>query len=418
MSTKTVEIISIGDELLIGQTVNTNATWLGAELTAIGFVISRVVTIADNAMEIKLSLNEARTRAGLVIVTGGLGPTVDDITKRALAEYFGTTLVRDEVVLARVSAFFEDRKLEMLEVNRQQADLPKDAVILENRRGTAMGMWFSDNDFVVLSLPGVPYEMKGILQDFGFAKMQETFKGPVVVHKTVHTIGLGESFLAQTIQTWQDALPKGNIALAYLPSPGIVKIRISAHGNSGDQLNRLLESKMQELEELIPDNIYGYGETSLQQEVGKMLQSKGLFIATAESCTGGYLAHLITSIAGSSAYYKGSVISYSNEVKTEKLGVSASDLETHGAVSQSVVEQMANGVKERYKTDYAIATSGIAGPDGGSPEKPVGTVWIAVAGPKKTVSKRFLFGRSRERNILLSAINGLNLVRLMLLEKI
>lgn len=413
-----VELISIGDELLIGQTINTNAGWLGAELTQRGFRISRVVTISDTEAEIVEALNEAKERVNVVIVTGGLGPTTDDITKKTLADYFSTHLERDPEVLQRITDFFSRRGREMLEVNRQQADLPVDAKILDNIRGTAMGMWFEKEGFHVISLPGVPYEMKGLMREHVFELLHDKFDGHDIEHRTVHTVGVGESFLAELIGDWAKSLHEANLGLAYLPSPGLVRLRITATEGTQAEMQTLLNAKVKELEQIIPEHIFGYGDTSLPKEIGKLLLEHKSTISTAESCTGGNIAHFITSIAGSSAYYQGSLVSYSNEVKMNELGVTQSDLDQHGAVSQPVVEQMAKGVRARLDTDYAIATSGIAGPDGGTEEKPVGTVWIAVASKDKVHAQKFTFGRSRERNILLSTIYALNLCRLMIIGRL
>lgn len=418
MSADKIEIISIGDELLIGQTINTNASWLGQELTGRGYIIDRVTTIADDYDEILSALNDAKSRVALTIITGGLGPTKDDITKHTLCEFFETELVRNSEVLGRITSYFNSRGLEPLEVNNQQADLPKDAVVLDNSRGTASGMMFQKDGFSAMSLPGVPYEMKGILREGGFDLISERLGDPKTLSKTVLTIGKGESFLAKDIAGWENQLRSEGISLAYLPSPGLVKLRLTARNAPKEELNQLIHAKIEELKGIIPDLFVSNGDKKIQQVVGELLLEHNATMSSAESCTGGNIAHLITSVPGSSEYFKGSVVSYSNEIKMGQLGVNEADLDSYGAVSQQVVEQMAFGVRERLNTDYSVATSGIAGPDGGTDEKPVGTVWIAVASKDQIYSEKFMFGRSRSRNIEVSTVWALNLLRKMLIGAI
>ncbi len=420
----TAEVLSIGDELLIGQTINTNAAWLGEQLGLIGIRPMRTRVIGDDRHEIIDALRTAV--ADVVLITGGLGPTKDDITKHTLCEFFNAKLVRMPDVEDHIVHMFLQmgRSLQDIqEVNRAQADLPENCTVLPNSRGTASGMWFEvpgPNDGrpprVLLSMPGVPYEMKGIMLEHGLEKLRDHFAPPVIVHRTLLTAGLGESLLAMRIEAWEDSLAPLEIKLAYLPSPGLVKLRLSAYANrNAAEARQRVDERAKALYTLIPEIIFGEGDQSLEQVIGSMLKERGQTLALAESCTGGYLSHLITRIPGSSAYYIGGVVSYANAVKMEELGIPSDMLELNGAVSQPVAERMAQGVRAALRSDWAIATTGIAGPDGGTPEKPVGTVWLAVAGPHGVVSKLGNFPGMRELVIERSAMSGLNLLRKQLL---
>jgi nicotinamide-nucleotide amidase len=406
------EIITIGDEILIGQTVDTNSAYMGKELNLIGVSINRITSITDTKEDIVQAITEAQSRVDLIILTGGLGPTKDDITKVTLCEFFNTELVVYPEIEKYVRGIFEKRNRPILAVNLKQAELPKDCDIIPNKIGTASGMWFERAGKVVISMPGVPYEMKYLMQNGVLSKIQETFKTPTVLHKTIMTTGAGESFLADKIVDWEDSLIAEEIHIAYLPSSGIVKIRLSIISDNRKEAQEKIDRKVMELLQLIPNYVYGFDDLPLEKAVGNILLENKLTVATAESCTGGFVAHLITSVAGSSAYYQGSVLSYANEIKQQELGVSNTDLEKFGAVSAQVVEQMAISVREKMKTDYSIATSGVAGPDGGSEEKPVGFVWIAVASKRGVVSKSFNFENDRGRNIQRASIAALNLLRL------
>lgn len=414
----TAEIISIGDELLIGQTVNTNAGWMGEQLALIGIRAKRVLTVGDDRQEILDAL--AETRADIVLITGGLGPTKDDITKHTLCAYFGMKLVRNKAVEARVMEIFTRMgraPQDILEVNLAQADLPDGATVVPNERGTASGMWFEKDGRVFVSMPGVPYEMKAMVKATLLPAFQERFAPPTIVHRTILTTGLGESMLAKRIEAWEDSLAQERIKLAYLPSPGIVKLRLSTYADAhATEAHERVDRKAAELYELIPELIYGEGEERLHNVVGRLLKERGQTLSLAESCTGGYVSHLITSIPGSSAYYTGGVVSYANAVKMEELGIPSDMLELNGAVSQPVVEKMATGVRAALRTDWSVALSGVAGPDGGTPEKPVGTVWIAVAGPNGVQSKLVNFPGTRDLVIERSALAGLNMLRKRLLE--
>ena len=414
----TAEIISIGDELLIGQTVNTNAGWMGEQLALIGIRVKRVVTIGDQRDEIMQALGGAS--ADVVLITGGLGPTKDDITKDVLCRFFDTELVRDPQVESRIVDMYvrmgRDPQ-DILEMNRAQADLPKACTVVPNERGTASGMWFERDGRVYVSMPGVPYEMKAMMEGGVLPGLQERFRPPTIVHRTVLTTGLGESLLATRIADWEDSLAAERIKLAYLPSPGIVKLRLSTYADrDAVAAHQRVARKVAELQALIPDLVFGEGDDRLPNVVGRLLRERGQTLALAESCTGGFVSHLITSVPGSSTYYIGGVVSYANAVKMEELGIPSDMLELNGAVSQPVVEQMATGVKAALRTHWSIALSGVAGPDGGTPDKPVGTVWIAVAGPEGVRSKRVNFPGTRDLVIERSALAGLNLLRKWLLE--
>lgn len=404
------EIITIGDEILIGQIIDTNSSWLGQEMGKLGIRVIHRTSVSDNKEYILQALQDAATRASLVIITGGLGPTKDDVTKHTLADFFNSTLVVNEKVLEWLKQIFTMRKLPMLESNLEQAMVPACCDVLFNRSGTAPGMWFNGEKTVYVSLPGVPFEMKTIFIEEVIPRIKERFSLPAIYHHTIQTIGIGESFLAKKIEAWENSLPE-HIKLAYLPTVGAVRLRLSAYGANETQLASEVAALTDSLKQMAGEYIYAEGEISLQETVGQLLKDTKATIATAESCTGGYLAHLITSIPGSSAYFMGSVLAYANYVKMQELGVSEATLNTQGAVSEATVKQMAEGVRKKLNTDYALATSGIAGPGGGTPEKPVGTVWIAVASAQGTVAKQFNLGDNRERTIQRSALCALDMLR-------
>ncbi len=407
------EIINIGDELLIGQVVNTNASWMAAQLNKSGMQVVQITTIADDREAIRSALDQALQRADAVLISGGLGPTKDDITKKTLAEYFGAHLVFHQPTFAQVKKIFAARQFPVTEENRQQAMIPDNCIPLFNKNGTAPGMWFEKEGKITVSMPGVPFEMKAMMEEQVIPRLVHHFRLGHIVHKTVMTTGLPESMLAEKIKSWEENLP-AHIKLAYLPQPGIVRLRLSGKGDDREKLTKEIEKQIEQLRRLIPEIIYGYDDVLLEEVVGKLLREKGKTVSTAESCTGGYVAHLITSISGSSDYFEGAVVSYANRVKIEMLGVLSDTLEQHGAVSREVVLQMAEGARHRLKTDYALAVSGIAGPSGGTPEKPVGTVWIALAGPEGSEAQLFHFGEHRGRNIRRSALAALNMLRLRL----
>ena len=405
------EIINIGDELLIGQVVNTNASWMATALTLAGVDVVQITAISDKKQAIEKALNEAASHANIVLMTGGLGPTRDDITKKVLASYFNSKMIFHEPTFEQVKAIFKARRFEVSEVNRQQALIPEKCTPLFNKNGTAPGMWFERDNKVFVSMPGVPFETRVMMEEQVIPRLKEYFKLQSIVYKTVMTTGLGESFLAEKIKDWENNLP-GHIKLAYLPQPGIVRLRLTAKGNNEQRLRTEIDQQVKALHLLIDDLIFGYDDITMEAVIGEMLTRKKKTVATAESCTGGYIAELITSIAGSSNYFMGSVVSYSNEAKINMLGVPAGDVEQYGAVSKQVVEAMAAGARQKLNTAYAVATSGIAGPGGGTDEKPVGTTWIALATPAGVISKLFHFGEHRGRNIRRAALAALDMLRL------
>lgn len=405
------EIISIGDELLIGQTVNTNATWMGSLLNAEGFRVGRVITISDDANAITSALEESLQRASLVLITGGLGPTKDDITKKTLADYFGMQLVLDMESLNRVRSYFEGRGLKMLPVNEAQALVPDGSIILHNLRGTANGMWFEKEGKIVISMPGVPYEMEYLMQEEVIPRVRSFFKRPAIVHRTILTTGVGESFLADKISTWEDSLASENIYLAYLPSPGMVKLRMSAYGGKSEsELRAAIARKEEELKALIHEYIYGFDDDTLSSVVGKLLKEKQATIAVAESCTGGMIAHMMTSTPGSSAYFLGGLITYKENIKASHLGVPQEVIQEFSVYSEQVARSMAESAVKTFGANYAISTTGVAGPSDDGDVK-VGTIWIAAANEKRSVCVKLLLGKSRERNILMASNAALNLLR-------
>lgn len=409
------EIITIGDEILIGQIIDTNSAWIAQQLNQYGIRVKQITSITDEKEHIIQSLEDARKRADLVITTGGLGPTKDDITKGTLAEYFKKPLVMDNEVLEDVKTLFGSRGVEMPEVNKYQAMVPEGCTVIRNQNGTAPALWIEDNGQVFISLPGVPYEMKAMMSDQLLPMIKDHFKTPSFYHRTILTQGIGESNLMEIIMKWESELATEDIKLAYLPSPGTVRLRLSAIGDQ-TEIQRKVDKKVAELYQLIPEYIFGEGTQTLYSVIGDLLKERNFTVGTAESCTGGYIAHLITSVAGSSAYFEGSIVSYSNEIKNKELSVDNNLLKEYGAVSEPVVRAMAEGAKEKLQTTFAIATSGIAGPDGGTEEKPVGTVWIAVSGPSRTIAQKFNFGNNRERNIRKSALQGLSMLRKEIFE--
>jgi nicotinamide-nucleotide amidase len=410
------EIITIGDEILIGQVIDTNSAWLAQQLNDIGINVFQITSISDNKDHIINALDLASSRADLILVTGGLGPTRDDITKQTIAAYFQTRLVRDEQVLEHIQSLLHFRGISMNDLNVHQADVPEHSTVIQNEYGTAPCIWMEKNDKVFIFMPGVPFEMKGIVSDQLLSRFKQRYKTPAIVHKTLMLQGIPESQLALLIESWELQLPS-NIKLAYLPTPGLMKLRLTAKGDAQEKLSALIDQEVQKVMPVIKDWYYGQDEEPLEITIAKLLKYSNKTLATAESCTGGKIASLITTVPGSSTYFKGSIVAYSNEVKIKVLGVKDEIIRGHGAVSQETVEAMAQDVRNLLDTDYSIATSGIAGPDGGSAEKPVGTIWIAVASRKQVIATKFLFGDNRERNIIRSSITAMNELRkLILLE--
>ncbi|MBI9064724.1 MAG: competence/damage-inducible protein A [Marinilabiliaceae bacterium] len=397
-----LEIITIGNELLIGQVVDTNSAWMGVELNKRGFDVSRVTSVQDTADAIISSLKEALDRVDIILMTGGLGPTNDDITKKTLAEFFGVGLVFNEQAYADLCELLKGRVSHINDQNRGQAYVPENCEVIRNPVGTAPVMWFEQNGKIIVSMPGVPSEMKQAMEYEIMPRLTNRFPTGHIIHKTVLVYNIPEAVLAEQLTGWESCLPSF-ISLAYLPAPGRIRLRLSARSQDEQTAQAAIEKAVKELYPIIGDHIFSEEDKSAQELLGDQLRGSGLTVAVAESCTGGRIGHLITSIAGSSEYFVGGVMAYANEVKHELLKVTNDDLMNHGAVSQQVVEQMALGVKALLGTDYSVATSGIAGPGGATEEKPVGTVWIAVAGPDGVKSELFCFGGYRERNIHRSA---------------
>lgn len=399
-------VITIGDEILLGQILDTNAKYIAAELTKLGVEVVEMLSIPDQREEIYETVDYAMQQADLILVTGGLGPTKDDITKKVLAEYFGSRLVMNNEAMGWLEELLKGRGIAMNENNKSQAILPDNCRILRNFKGTASGMWFERGWKSLISLPGVPFEMEHLMETYIIPDLKVKYPRLQLKYRMLKVYDIPESELALRLETWEDALPDG-LKLAYLPSPGLVKLRITAKGDGLKCLDEYYESLKTVLVGL---NITEGEESSLEKLFGELMRKKGVTVATAESCTGGHIAHLITSIPGSSAYFRGSVVAYANDIKTKVLGVEPADIDREGAVSETVVLQMAAGVKKLMGTDYAVSTSGVAGPDGGTPEKPVGTVWIGVATPEKTFARKFNFSFTRERNIAKAAAKAIELM--------
>ena len=409
-------IITIGDELLIGQVVDTNSAWMAQELNKAGIWMKHRTAVGDVWDDIWNALDEESKRANIILITGGLGPTADDITKPLLSEYFGCKMIVDEGALANVKMIFESiLKRPIIERNLKQAEVPDGCIVIQNSRGTAPGMWFEKNGKIFVSMPGVPHEMKGMMTDYVIPALQKNFKLPFILHKTLLTSGIGESFLAEHIKDFETSLPP-HIKLAYLPNYGMVRLRLTGNGDDKKELEYELQNEFETLKKLASEWMVIDDDLTMQQAVGKLLKEKSQTVGTAESCTGGYIAHLLTSEAGASLYYKGSVVSYAYETKENVLHVDAQTLNTVGAVSEDTVHQMAKGALSLLNTDFIIATSGIMGPDGGTAEKPVGTVWVAVGNKEKIIAQKFYFRFDRQRNIELTATNALNLLRKFIIE--
>lgn len=416
-NTINASIITIGDELLIGQTVDTNSAFIGQELNKIGIWVRRRVAVGDVWNDIWKALDEESRESKLIIITGGLGPTADDITKPLLAEYFGGKLVVDEKVLAHVKYLFEKvyrRPGPILERNLKQAEVPDVATVLHNAFGSAPGMLFKKEDTIFISLPGVPHEMKGLITNEVIPYLSKNMVLQAIVHRTAFTFGQGESMIAEKLVHFEARLPL-NIKLAYLPGYGMVKLRLTSRGENKEAVEHELIPYFEELKGLVKEFLVADEDEPLEVIIGKLLLSRTQTMATAESCTGGYIAHLITSIPGSSDYYKGSIVSYANQVKQDLLGVNQRTLTQYGAVSEETVKEMVHGALQHLKVDYAVATSGIMGPGGGTEQKPVGTVWIAVGNKDQVVTLKLNLRFDRQRNITTTALNALNFLRKFIL---
>lgn len=407
-------IITIGDELLIGQTIDTNSAWMGQELNKIGIWVKRRVAVGDVWDDIWQALDAERRESKIVFITGGLGPTADDITKPLLCDYFGGKMVVNEGVLNHVKQIFQRLNRPIIERNLKQAEVPDVCTVLHNARGTAPGMWFEKNGIIFVSMPGVPNEMKGLMTHEVIPRIKSRFVLPAIVHRTAFTAGQGESFIAEKLNHFETSLPP-HIKLAYLPSYGMVRLRLTASGETEEKVITEITPFFETLKNLVSDFLVSDSDEGLEIALGKALKAKGKTMASAESCTGGYIAHLITSVAGSSAYFTGSVISYANSAKEKLLGVASETLQTKGAVSEETVIQMVKGAIEQLGTDYALASSGIMGPGGGSAEKPVGLVWIAAGNRNQVVTQKLQLRFDRKRNIEMTAHAALNLLRQFIL---
>ncbi|MEL7586579.1 MAG: competence/damage-inducible protein A [Prolixibacteraceae bacterium] len=410
------EIITIGDEILIGQIVDTNSAWISEQLNLHGIEVYQITSVHDDQEHILKALSDAESHTDLVLITGGLGPTKDDITKKALCAYFDCGMVLNEEVLQQVTSILSRRNISINQLNQDQALVPEKCTVLQNALGTAPGMWFEKNNTIFVSMPGVPFEMEYLMKKEVLPRLKENGKARSIYHQTVLVFGLPESILAELIEGWELSLPPF-IKLAYLPSPFMVRLRMSAYGTEPGLLKEEVAHQIEKLKILIPNNIFGYNQDTLAGVTGQLLVKANATAGVAESCTGGYISHLFTANPGSSAYFKGCIVSYANEVKTFVLNVKPETLASFGAVSKEVAIEMAEGAKSVLGADYTIATTGIAGPDGGSAEKPVGTVWIAVAGKHNLLVECYTFANNRERNIIRSSQTAINMLRQLVLSE-
>ena len=409
-------IITIGDELLIGQVIDTNSAWIAQQLNKIGISVSRRIAIGDDAQQMQDALDFESRNADVVLLTGGLGPTSDDITKQFLCKYFGGKMVVNEGALENVKFLFERiYKKPVSQVNLLQAEVPDVCEVIQNKRGSAPGMIFKKNNVIFVSMPGVPYEMQGIMNEL-IPYLQKQFELPGIFHSTILTAGIGESALAEIIANFEKNLPE-EIRLAYLPNYGMVRLRLTTSGFDKEATEKIIEEQFTQLKSLVKKYMVTDKDETMQQVLGKVLLQKNKTISTAESCTGGTIASLLTSVAGSSKYYKGSIVSYSNEIKEGLLHVKKETLNQFGAVSEETVVEMLHGVLKQLHTDYGIAVSGIMGPDGGTDEKPVGTVWIAVGNKEKYITQKLQQRFERAKNIEVTSVMALNIMRKFIVEE-
>ncbi len=410
------EIITIGDEILIGQIVDTNSAWMAEQLNLAGISVKQISSVSDESAHILTALAEAEERADIILITGGLGPTKDDITKKTLCHYFKDKMIFNESVFEQVKEMFVSRGLPLLDANRLQAEVPSLCRVLLNNFGTAPGLWFEKGKKIFVSMPGVPYEMKGIMEEHVLPELRKIFALPVIVHKTILTQGIGESFLAEKIAAWENTLVPDGIRLAYLPRPGQVRLRLSLKGSDMKRTNAVVDKRVTELYDIIPEfivgmEVFGGDAVSIQRVIGDLLKKQKHTVSFAESCTGGYIAHLVTSVPGSSEYFMGSVVTYANSAKEDLIHVEEILLRSKGAVSEEVAVSMAIGTRKRFKTDFAVSVTGIAGPGGATATKPVGLVWIGIATPKGAYAEKFLFGKDRVRNIERMSRTALDMLR-------
>ncbi|MBO9732207.1 MAG: CinA family nicotinamide mononucleotide deamidase-related protein [Chitinophaga sp.] len=411
----TTSIITIGDELLIGQTIDTNSAWIAQQLNAMGIWVHRRVAIGDIKEDILEALEKEAAVSNIVLITGGLGPTADDITKPTLCTYFNTRLVQNEAALANVLHIFESRGLPILQRNLDQAMVPESCTVIDNKRGTAPGMWFEKNGKIYVSMPGVPHEMQGMMESYVLPQLTQHFQTPAVIHQTLITSGMGESFVAERLVNFEAKLPP-HVKLAYLPSYSLLKLRLTAFGQDKVSVAAEVSVLFHEMKALLSDIVVTDQDITIGEVLGQLLKERNKTVATAESCTGGLIASWITAVPGSSAYFKGSVVAYAYQTKEEVLGVKKSTLAAEGAVSEAVVREMVAGALQLLDTDYAIAVSGIMGPDGGTPEKPVGTVWVAAGSKDKVNAVKFQLRYDRERNTQMTAVYAMNELRKLILE--
>lgn len=407
------EIITIGDEILIGQIVDTNSAWMARQLNSIGIKVKQISSVSDDRNHILKALAEAASRAEIILITGGLGPTKDDITKTTMAEYFGVGLVENAETLANVARIFAKTNRPLLDINKAQAMVPENCEVIINNNGTAPGMWFESEGKVYMSMPGVPFEMMYLMDEQVIPKLKEKFKLPAIYHRTLLTAGEGESFLAKRIADIEDKLPE-NIKLAYLPKLGQVRLRLSGFGSDNAELEQKVDAFAAEIAERVDNILVATEDIPLEKAILNVMEGKAVTLSVAESCTGGYIAHLLTQHAGSSKVFAGGAVVYSNTLKQQVLGVQPATIDKYGAVSEETVTEMLDGALKNFDTNYAIAVTGIAGPDGGTAEKPVGTVWIAVGCAEQVVVKQFTFGNKRIQNIERSAAAALSMLNTLL----
>jgi nicotinamide-nucleotide amidase len=409
------EIITIGDEILIGQVVDTNSAWMAHQLNLAGIEVHQITSVHDDRKHIIVALKEAEQRADIVLITGGLGPTRDDITKNVLCEYFDTSLIFHQPTFDIIKKRFTKAGIPVNDLNRGQALVPASCRVIPNQKGTAPGMWFEKNDIIFVSMPGVPFEMTDMMLSEILPRIKATGKTINILHKTILTQGIAESVLAERLSDWENSLP-ASVKMAYLPSPMGLRLRLSISGNENEKMQSEIDAALNNLLPLISDCWYGYDDETLAQVTGKLLLQRNCTLSVAESCTGGNISHLITLTPGSSKWFSGGITAYSNSVKTSVLKVADETLAKFGAVSSQTAIEMAEGVRKLMNTDYSLATTGIAGPDGGSAEKPVGTIWICVAGPTKFICEKFVFGNDRERFIQRSSQTALHMLRKFILN--
>jgi len=403
-------IITVGDELLIGQILNTNSAWIAQKLNELGIQVKWQLTIGDEKKELFENLTEFLIKSDIIIITGGLGPTSDDITKPTLCEFFNSRLIFNKNILEHVEKFVVSRGGILNELNKSQAYVPDNAITLFNPIGTAPGLWFNKNDKTVIAMPGVPFEMEKMMTDHVIPLLKSHCQLSNIFHRTINTQGIPEARLAEMLNSWEKSLPN-KIKVAYLPSPGMVRIRLSLYDADNEDLLKKYEN---ELHKIIGNNIWGYDNDSLEKIIGALLLERNKTLATAESCTGGNISKTIVSVPGSSRYFIGGIVAYSNDIKINQLGVNEDIIKKYGAVSKEVVEMMVANVIKKFKSDYGIAVSGIAGPDGGTVEKPVGTVYISVGDNNKVLTQKFNFADNRERNIIKSTYSALNMLRMFI----